>query len=241
MPYPGGKGGEGVYQTIINQMPPHEVYVEAFAGGAAVFENKRPARHNILCELNPQQAEQLQGHARSDVSVMCYDGLRLMLNDWVAELGRPVLWYFDPPYPRSTRTKRDCYGEQEWDDSQHLEFLEMLVVMAGQRPLTDQDEDCQLAMVSTYPNPMYADALMYWRRIEFEAITRGGTMRTEHLYMNYPAPTELHDYRYYGRDRRERELLRRQGKSFARKLTKRRQRDPLAANAVLSYALEAMR
>ena len=66
-------------------------------------------------------------------------------------------------------------------------------------------------------------------------------MRTEHLYMNYPAPTELHDYRYYGRDRRERELLRRQGKSFARKLTKRRQRDPLAANAVLSYALEAMR
>lgn len=32
--YPGGKSGAGVYQTIINQMPPHQLYVEPFAGGA---------------------------------------------------------------------------------------------------------------------------------------------------------------------------------------------------------------
>ena len=32
MPYPGGKGGAGVYQTIINGMPRHEVYVEPFFG-----------------------------------------------------------------------------------------------------------------------------------------------------------------------------------------------------------------
>jgi DNA adenine methylase len=36
MPYPGGKGGAGVYQTIINGMPRHEVYVEPFLGGGAV-------------------------------------------------------------------------------------------------------------------------------------------------------------------------------------------------------------
>jgi hypothetical protein len=30
MSYPGGKGGSGVYQTIINQQPPHEVYIEPF-------------------------------------------------------------------------------------------------------------------------------------------------------------------------------------------------------------------
>ena len=30
MTYPGGKGGAGVLQTIINQQPPHEVYIEPF-------------------------------------------------------------------------------------------------------------------------------------------------------------------------------------------------------------------
>jgi hypothetical protein len=33
MTYPGGKGGAGVYQMIINQIPPHRVYIEPFLGG----------------------------------------------------------------------------------------------------------------------------------------------------------------------------------------------------------------
>jgi len=37
MPYPGGKSGAGVYQTIINRMPPHRVYIEPFLGGAAIM------------------------------------------------------------------------------------------------------------------------------------------------------------------------------------------------------------
>jgi hypothetical protein len=30
--YPGGKNGLGVYQAIINRMPPHQVYIEPFLG-----------------------------------------------------------------------------------------------------------------------------------------------------------------------------------------------------------------
>ncbi|MCZ4283118.1 hypothetical protein O4H49_20200 [Kiloniella laminariae] len=30
MSYPGGKGGAGVYQKIINIMPPHKTYIEGF-------------------------------------------------------------------------------------------------------------------------------------------------------------------------------------------------------------------
>jgi DNA adenine methylase len=52
MPYPGGKGGAGVYQTIINGMPRHEVYVEPFLGGGAVMAAKRPACLNIGVDLN---------------------------------------------------------------------------------------------------------------------------------------------------------------------------------------------
>ncbi len=51
MAYPGGKGN--VYQKIINQIPPHRVYIETHAGEAAVARHKRPACQNILIDLDP--------------------------------------------------------------------------------------------------------------------------------------------------------------------------------------------
>lgn len=47
MTYPGGKNGSGVYQAIINLMPPHRVYIEPFLGGGAIMRLKRPAIANI--------------------------------------------------------------------------------------------------------------------------------------------------------------------------------------------------
>lgn len=55
MSYPGGKNGAGVYQKIINLMPPHDRYFEPFLGGGAVLRLKRPARENIACDLVASQ------------------------------------------------------------------------------------------------------------------------------------------------------------------------------------------
>lgn len=52
MNYPGGKNGKGVYQTIINLMPPHEVYIEPFLGSGAILRKKRPAPVNIGMDLD---------------------------------------------------------------------------------------------------------------------------------------------------------------------------------------------
>lgn len=54
MPYPGGKNGAGVYQAIINRMPPHRVYIEPFLGGGAIMRLKRPAAVNIGMDLDAQ-------------------------------------------------------------------------------------------------------------------------------------------------------------------------------------------
>ena len=64
-------------------------------------------------------------------------------------------------------------------------------------------------MVSSYWSQMYADALEGWRSINFQTTTSGGKPATEWLWMNYPQPAELHDYRYLGDERRERERIRR--------------------------------
>jgi len=53
MSYPGGKGGAGIWQTIVNQMPPHDTYIEAFLGSGAVLRHKRTANVNIAIELDP--------------------------------------------------------------------------------------------------------------------------------------------------------------------------------------------
>src|SRR4051812_1634408 len=53
MTYPGGKSGSGVYQALINLIPPHSVYVEPFLGGGAVMRCKLPARLSIGIDLDP--------------------------------------------------------------------------------------------------------------------------------------------------------------------------------------------
>lgn len=44
MGYLGAKSGSGVFQTIINLIPPHDTYIEAFLGTGAVMKRKAPAQ-----------------------------------------------------------------------------------------------------------------------------------------------------------------------------------------------------
>jgi DNA adenine methylase len=64
MSYPGGKAGDGVYQRIINLMPPHRVYIEPFLGGAAILRMKRPASLNVAIDRDPHALEAVRLPAR---------------------------------------------------------------------------------------------------------------------------------------------------------------------------------
>src|SRR5262245_12409680 len=47
MAWPGGKDGAGVYQRLINQIPPHDLFISPFLGDCAVMRRKLPAAASI--------------------------------------------------------------------------------------------------------------------------------------------------------------------------------------------------
>lgn len=50
MSYPGGKGA--LYQWLINQIPPHDIFISTHLGQCAIMRYKRPARINIGIDLD---------------------------------------------------------------------------------------------------------------------------------------------------------------------------------------------
>ena len=225
--YRGGKAGAGVYQKLINLMPLHTVYIEPFLGHGAVLLRKRPARLNIGLDLDACAVQEVRTrvrHLQSDhicsVAVPADDAgadiergparYRLLVGDAFdflrsyAFTGSELL-YADPPYVRSTRRSRGRAYRYEMDDSQHVELLQVL------RRLP-----CAV-MVSGYRSALYADRLGDWRTIDFQAMTRRGPA-TEIVWMNYPAPTDLHEYTHLGSTFRERERQKRQQARWARKV-----------------------
>jgi DNA adenine methylase len=212
MEYPGGKSGAGVYQRIISQMPPHEVYVEPFLGGGAVMRRKRPALWNygidLDCAVVSRAADLVaRGEWVPALAQLGGDGdgrpeYSIVEGDGVAWLQSRKSWsgtvvYCDPPYPMSVRSSQRRMYRYELGDDRHRELLNVL---------------CRLpcyVMVSGYSCEMYDQALASWRVMRYRTMTRGGRMADECLWCNFPEPVELHDYRYLGRGFRERERIRR--------------------------------
>lgn len=190
MGYPGGKGGASVYQAIINEQPPHDIYIEPFLGGGSVLRNKRPASRSIGVDLSCETVA-----AWADVhGVEVIHGCDIDFLDRFRWTGRKLI-YVDSPYVRSSRRSvRDLY-EHELTDADHERLLAVLL-----------GSPC-MVQVSGYWSELYVERLADWRRTEYQAPTRGGRPATEYLRMNYPPPVALQDYSFLGGDFRERERI----------------------------------
>jgi DNA adenine methylase len=268
MNYPGGKNGAGVYQTIINQIPPHRVYVEAFCGSAAVWRHKRPADLSYLIDIDPDVTSTIgnsalppgrQGgnaDARSNlgewaddsgprgdrhapaIQVICADasrwlsGLLKRLKERGRQPARDYFVYLDPPYMGSSRRsgpqrrvyRYEMMGDEAIGETDHRELLTVLLALP-----------CPVAL-SGYDSPLYTEMLASWRRLDYQAMTRGGKMATESLWMNYVEPRELHDYRYLGRNFRERQDFKRMRARWLARLEAMPRVKRMALMAALSEA-----
>jgi len=113
--------------------------------------------------------------------------------------------YSDPPYPLKSRKKQRKVYKNEMTDLQHIELIKMLKSYQNVKFL-----------ISTYPNSIYQEMLKNYRMIEYYSQTRKG-LALENLYMNYEAPSQLHDYSFLGNDFREREKFKAYADNFLRK------------------------
>lgn len=197
MPYFGGKSQAGVFQRIINLIPPHSVFVEPFFGSGAITRLKRPAEKTIgIDRVTPDPAL----IAGVDFRIGCGIGF---LETYSFE-GHEVV-YCDPPYLHSTRRSKTRY-RFEMSDADHAGFLRAILRLP-----------CRV-LVSGYPSKLYDDALAGWNRDEFQVMTRGHTWATEVLWFNYPRPSKLHDLSKVGADFRERWRITKKRRRWAARL-----------------------
>jgi DNA adenine methylase len=200
MQYIGGKNANGVYQKIINLIPPHDTYIETHLGSGAILRLKKKAAVNIgldVCEEAIASFPQ-----RQDVNIIQQDAHQF-LADYPFS-GNEFI-YVDPPYLISSRKSQSLY-KHEYTQQQHEELLALLVNLP-----------CQV-MISGYWSELYSHKLKGWSCETYQTRDRSGAEVTEYLWMNYEKPTMLHDYQYLGDDFRERERIKRKHQRLKQKI-----------------------
>lgn len=218
--YPGGKAQAGVYQAIICQLPPHSVYIEPFLGAGAIMRYKRPAARSIGIDLDE---DAIAGFDDGSCSVELIHGDALAFLRAYPWTGGELV-YCDPPYLMDVRSSdRPIYACEFATTEQHIELLDLLSSLPA------------MVAISGYWSQLYDMRIGHWRSITFEATTRGGTRRTEWLWMNYPEPDALHDYRYLGGDFRERQRIQRKIKRWEQRLAGMPRLERLAMMAALQH------
>lgn len=205
--YFGGKSGDGTYQAIINNIPPHDVFMSLCAGNCAVSALIKPAQLNIISDINHNVIEgwrDANPDAPGNYLFVARDVFE-WLNGFIEDpdlIGvdkHKRFLFLDPPYLLLTRRSPRKIYKFEFSESDHRRLLELITDGFLNR--------CFNVMICAYPNRLYDNALTGWRTFDYQNTTRMGTVR-ERLYMNYDL-TELHDYSFLGVDFREREKFKR--------------------------------
>lgn len=202
--YLGAKGGSGVYQAIINLMPPHDLYIEGFLGTGTIMRKKAPAKKSIGLEIFPAVIDRFnRTAAQLDVTVINCNAIDY-LEQFTPDNAVPTLIYLDPPYVHSTRTSNSRY-QHEMTDADHRRLLRIIKRLAAKQNIN--------VMISGYRNEIYDNMLADWFSKDFQAMTRGG-VRTETIWCSFQ-PGEVHYHQFAGENYIERQRIKRKAQRWA--------------------------
>jgi DNA adenine methylase len=199
MRYFGGKNLSGLYQWIINEIPLHEIYIEPFAGSAAIARLIRPGARKIVCEMSIPDPGIYEG-------LEIFEGCGIQfLKENNHLCGPRTFIYCDPPYLLETRKSGKRY-KYEWDRKMHEEFLELILSIPA------------AIMISGYDSGLYNSMLPGWRKEERFCVTRSGALAKECIWMNYNEPALLHDCNYAGQNFTDRQRIKRKADRWVKNL-----------------------
>lgn len=197
----GGKGNAGTIRTLINILPRHDYYIEAFLGSGRLLRHKRPAdvwSHGIETDPRLLRAWATVQHPSLTVhDADAFEVLPVIIAECAMRPGARTLAYFDPPYMMQARRSKGARYHREWSDEDHIAFFEMA------RRL-----EC-LMVVSHLPCPEYSDAFSDWHTFTFTNYTQGGP-QVEQVWCNFEPTPDLHEFTYIGDNFRQREQFKRQ-------------------------------
>lgn len=219
----GSKGVAGAWQRIVSMLPAHRLFIETFAGGAALTRHKRPAASTLLIEFDAKTAAALAASMRDRCGVQVIRANALDVLD-LSKLPPDVVVYCDPPYVRSTRKCQRDYYSWEWTDEDHEYFLAW--VLRASCPV----------VVSGYWSAIYDTRLRDWRHSSFTVGTRRGRA-VEHVWCNFPEPAAFHDTGHVGDGFTDRQRIKRKAARWVRMLASM----PAAERAAVLEAIASMR
>jgi len=198
--YLGAKNGSGVYQAIINVIPPHETYIEGFLGTGAVLKRKASAKRNIGIDLYKPCIDNFD-----DKAELYHADIFTFLTNFDFDNNGRIVIYFDPPYVISTRTSKNRY-ENDFTDNDHIRLLNLALSL-----------QC-FVIISGYRNDIYKKYIDHWWSHDFQAMTRGG-VRTETIWCNFE-PKDIHYHTYAGKNFTDRQRIKRKAQGWANKFKK---------------------
>lgn len=213
MSYPGGKNGSGAAAAIINQIPPHTTWVTLFAGLCAVTLLKKPAQFNYVNDAAVATSiwwmDNKPKHNKDNHAWIITTGDALENQVWNYKPDQQRFIYLDPPYLPSTLKHPQRY-QIKFDENDHIRLLELMLATTNNHRI----------LIHGYESRLYNSMLINWRKAHYYTTNRAGLHVRETLWMNYDEPTELHDYRFLGRNYRDRERIKRKLNRWTAKFNK---------------------
>lgn len=180
----GTKGGAGVWQRIISEMPEHEVYIEPFWGRGTIAKRKRQSDYTIGIDLDPV------AFSSGTISALMFlaDGIR-----WLADYFRIDAILPDVPLDPATGISASPAAKESRSSSDaEIPVADQVAESCG----TADRGSCTFggvpwALHFVYLDPPYLGCSGYYRHELSEAEHRGLCR----LFKRLPCPAALSGYR----------------------------------------------